>query len=565
MYLCQDKLLYLLSALFFWNSTIFAAMKRAGLYTYTLLCLSVLILGCSSNSREWQKVGQAYSLLKENPDSSLVVLSSCNRQSFSEREQAFYGLTYYMAQDKSGVDVNSDSLLRYSYNYYSLHPDDSLSAKCTYYMGKYYSLVDSVKKAKDCYLSAIHQSEREGDLYTQYLSTEKLSRLLRVSNPEEAVTLAHKAYNLLCQYDSANYYNKVYLLINIGNGYNQLHKADSSRYYMLKALDNAVSSHDDELIGDSYHSVATSYLRNGQADSALFYVKKAWGTVQKKDFSLYSMLSSCYLAVDSLDSAKKVLLETIGNVEGSREKFILYNKLAKVGFEQNGDKETQAYMDSAIVHLQQLYLSSEKENVEYMKDNDVLSEKEELLSERQTLYIFAIVAGIIIVVMLIVLYDRQKRIAKEQLLYEQERAKLEILKHETAEERNLLLLKSREQQIGLFKKMVLSKIDFARKIEALREVETNTKLSEKDWYEIEIYLAEFAPGFMERLRTQHPNLKEKDIRFCMLLKLELNNQELLRFYERGLQAIKQRLLNLKTVLGIEGKNISTREYIRDIL
>lgn len=113
--------------------------------------------------------------------------------------------------------------------------------------------------------------------------------------------------------------------------------------------------------------------------------------------------------------------------------------------------------------------------------------------------------------------------------------------------------------------MVLSKIDFARKIEALREVETNTKLSEKDWYEIEIYLAEFAPGFMERLRTQHPNLKEKDIRFCMLLKLELNNQELLRFYERGLQAIKQRLLNLKTVLGIEGKNISTREYIRDIL
>lgn len=51
-----------------------------------------------------------------------------------------------MAQDKSGIDVDNDSLLRNAYNWYNGKPADSLYAKCEYYMGKYYALNDSSEK-----------------------------------------------------------------------------------------------------------------------------------------------------------------------------------------------------------------------------------------------------------------------------------------------------------------------------------------------------------------------------------------------------------------------------------
>ena len=54
------------------------------------------------------------------------------------------------AQGKSGLDVDNDSLLRTAYTYYSAKPNDSLYAKCQYYMGKYYMLNDSSEKALPC-------------------------------------------------------------------------------------------------------------------------------------------------------------------------------------------------------------------------------------------------------------------------------------------------------------------------------------------------------------------------------------------------------------------------------
>lgn len=540
-------------------------MKHLYKHILPLFILCAFFFGCSTRPNELKRVQYAYSLLNSNPDSSLVVLSQCNRSTFSEQHLAYYNLVYYMAQDKSGLDVNSDSLLRLSYNYYTLHADDSLYAKCFYYMGKYYSLVDSAKLAKDCFLTAIDSSEKQGDLYTQYLSSEKLSRLLRISNPDEALLLTRNAYRLLCQYDSTKLSNKVYLLINIGNCHNQLHNPDSSKVYMKQALKEALSSKNDQLIGDAYHSVSSSFLRDNQVDSALSYAHKALETVPRKPSSLYSLLSECYMAANLLDSAKSVLVESLGHAATSKDKYVAFVKLAEIGLEQNGDSETKHYVDSSLVYLRQLYLTSEKENVEYMKDKVALNRKEELLMEKQWVFGIALTALLTIFILLTSLFYTQRRMSRKQILLEQERNKIEKLKHDVEQEKINLIIENRERQIELYKKLILSRIDFSNKINELKDKKTEETLSNTDWLEIEAYLNELVPGFLPTLRERHPDLKEKDIRFCMLLKLGFKNNDLLRFYERGLQAIKQRLLNLKPTLGIEGKSISTREYICNIL
>lgn len=536
-------------------------MKCLLRFFYLNALLSVFFLVCCTRTVDFEKVHLAYRLLNTNPDSSLVLLSHCDRMSYYGPDKAYYNLIYYMAQDKCGLDVASDSLLRFSYNYYSLHKDDTLYAKCSYYMGKYYSLVDSLKKSKDCYMAAINTSEKTGDLYTQYLSTDKLSRLLRISNPEEALVLAKEAYNLLCQYDSTNSYNKVYLLINIGNCYNLLQRPDSSLLYMKKALAEAIFSHNDELMGDSYHSLSTAFLSGNQVDSALVYAQRALKAVRNKNFSLYSLLVSCYLAVDSISEAKEVLTKVIETDANDKQKYSIYKKLTKIGFLQNGDKETQSYADSSLVYLQKLYLTSEKENAEYMMDNSVLSERDELLTDRQRYYFFTILSLIVIVALLILLSFIYVKSYRRRISDEKEKNKMAHLLHESEKEKTKLLIQSRERQIRLYKDYIMSKFDFAKELDDLKKGKKARSLTTDDWLDIEAVLNELAPGFMESLKTKHPDLREKDIQFCMLLKLGLNNNELLRFYDRGLQAIKQRLLNLKPVLGIEGKSFSTREYI----
>ena len=73
-----------------------------------------------------------------------------------EVEAAHYALVYTLSQDKSGIDVSNDSLLRLAYNHYRTLPTDSLYSRCMYYMGKYYLLTDSAHAAAHC----LHEAER---------------------------------------------------------------------------------------------------------------------------------------------------------------------------------------------------------------------------------------------------------------------------------------------------------------------------------------------------------------------------------------------------------------------
>ena len=85
-------------------------------------------------------------LAEKKPDSALALLKKVDQTKLSEKAVALYSIAYTMAQDKSGIDVDNDSLLRNAYNWYNGKPADSLYAKCEYYMGKYYALNDSSEK-----------------------------------------------------------------------------------------------------------------------------------------------------------------------------------------------------------------------------------------------------------------------------------------------------------------------------------------------------------------------------------------------------------------------------------
>ena len=88
-------------------------MKKATLYVLITITMLAILGSCHQSHKK--ELDLAYVLAESNPDSALSFLNHINQNKLSEEDMAKYALIYYMAQDKSGLDVDNDSLIRIAY------------------------------------------------------------------------------------------------------------------------------------------------------------------------------------------------------------------------------------------------------------------------------------------------------------------------------------------------------------------------------------------------------------------------------------------------------------------
>lgn len=525
-----------------------------------------------------------------------------------------YALYYTMAQDKSGLDVDRDSLIRYAYDFYKLRPSDSLYAKCHYYMGKYYLLNDSNKLAEDCFRSSISKSATQGDLYTQYLATEKLGKSLQSSNPSAALDLARQARLLYLKCGRYNLYNDVFLLINIGNSFQTAQVQDSVLPYMKKAMALAERSDNPELKAHSYQSLSVAYSTS-DADSAIHYARKAWQNPSCRSVSMLMQLASCYQAVDSLEQASSLLRDATLSVN-ENTRYAAFRRLAQIAWRTGGNTSLyKEYTDSAFVSLTRMYLQSQAERSEYYIDNsraelEILSGKLEQ-QRQENLLLLLIISALVLLFLAVVYYVLHARsarklldlqaaneITEERLKIEQEandilekQSRLDRAAKEVFEEKLEIERKSRElieeklkveqeanardrkrelehqrqseKQLSLMRSYILEKADFYNIYTELKSKKKISEISDDDWFQIESYLNESSSDFVILLRERFPHLKENDVRYCMLLRLGFKNTELERFFGIQLQSVKHNLQILRTKLKITDSGLTARQYIQN--
>lgn len=80
------------------------------------LIIVVLVFMSSCQHKPNTTIAQALLLAGEHPDSALALLNNMQFSKLGKSEQAKYAVVYTMAQDKSGLDVDEDSLIRIGYN-----------------------------------------------------------------------------------------------------------------------------------------------------------------------------------------------------------------------------------------------------------------------------------------------------------------------------------------------------------------------------------------------------------------------------------------------------------------
>ena len=319
-----------------------------------LLMLVALVVGSCSDGRQAEIIRQAEQIMQERPDSALHLLQSIPRKSLRGETLARYALIYSMAQDKSGLDVTSDSLLRIAYEYYYRHPDDSLYARSQYYMGLYFSLVDSTKQAEDCFRTAIRYARERKEYYTLYLALDRLSSKIRTSDASLALEYSKQALDIFENKCPANVRNRIYLLKDIGKVYILCNQPDSALHYMDMAIENSREYNDSSMIGEIMQDKSLVYTKVKDYQNALSLAKEAWMISPIKSLNLAFCLAKCYANTDSAIQARN-LYAAINNIGNYEHKYLAYRDLSVLLAKEYDDSLLQAYSDSAYNCMESIY------------------------------------------------------------------------------------------------------------------------------------------------------------------------------------------------------------------
>lgn len=536
-------------------------MRRSISFTILFfMMLSVLVSCYQSHKRE---LDLAYTLAESKPDSALVFLNRINQGKLSDKDMAKYALTYYMAQDKSGLDVNNDSLIRIAYDWYGEHQDDSLYASSLYYMGKCFLLNDSMEQAKACLEKSYSISDSLHNLNLKCLALDKLIEVEEQLAPYKALKYAKDLVKMYESMPNVSIYNKVAAHLRLGENFCSADSLSQALKEEKKAYSLAMSVGDKGLLSYVSQDLASTFEYIGEKDSCLFYAQQAYNLNDTDRFSCQLMLASAYISVDSIRQAFAILKQIMPKtVEDCYSVFYTRSQAASKAQDY---RMAKTFSDSACCYLQEMYRTASKAKISYYTS---LLKKE---SERARIqgkaemqrWVFGLTVLLCLIIILFVLYAYWSyrklslaRIAHEQEIFTQKQQMMEKLHQEE--------LSHRDVQLSVMRTYLLKKIEVVEKLNSRVPNESkHIVLSDNDWTELEVFLDSVEDLFVSRLKQKHPNLSKADLRLMMLLRLKLSQKTLASIYCVSEKAIKQKLFLYKDKVGVKNEHFSLRNYIEN--
>ncbi len=545
-------------------------MKKSFLYFCLLLVISFVFSSCHSDRS--RILVSAYSMVDSLPDSTLALLRKVDCDNLSAKDMAEYSLLFTMAQDKSGLDVDNDSLIRIAYDWFQQHQDDSLYAKCLYYMGKYYMLNDSTEQAISLLTQSSQKSNKIGDLKTESMALEKLSKVYQVVEPEKSLVFSKKALETYARYPYATLKNRIYLNLNYSEALLACEITRKSVDVALSILPKALVLKDSVVLADVYQDLANSYLYLGYKDSCLFYAKKTYDLQPIKNMSCRLMLADAYQEADSVRQCL-ALLESLKPTL-STEKYVCFQICSQASIKMQDYEKSKMYMDSAYSCIENMYAEAVKGKADYyssvLKKEKQKSELKGRAEMQSYLLLLVIILSLLVIIFLLYVYKNSRSKAKKEIIFEKRQAEMKVRhEHELAMiEKNLSEqyhqkeLSRKEVQLSIMRSYLMKLVTA---VEKLNSIKTGTGkhvvLVEKDWKEIAAFLDSTENMFVTRLKTRFPNLSEGDLHLMMLLRLKMPQKVLASLYCITEKAVKQKLFLYKEKVGINGQNISLREYM----
>ena len=247
------------------NEVLFMHFKISIFITF----IYFLFVGCTIVPEQMKT---AERILDTHPDSALYILQHLNPEIYkSSSNRAFYGLLLYHALERYDRNIQPDSVIDFSINYYQNHNDNIHLAGCYFYKGHMLKHKQRNDDAAVLYLKALDclKNKNENVLFARiYLDMGEIYSLQ--SNNIEAL----KKYNL-----SLRYFNRAkrkidasFIMLSIGSTFSVIKKHEVAQKYFKYAISN---TKDSFLLGAAYQNIGIDYYRNNQIDSAKYYFYKS--------------------------------------------------------------------------------------------------------------------------------------------------------------------------------------------------------------------------------------------------------------------------------------------------
>lgn len=520
-------------------------MKPKYLVWPILLAMS-LMLACRSPRHE-AALKANIALAEEQPDSALAQLKRMDRTSFSHREQAIYALAYTIAQDKSGLDVASDSLLRQAFNYYSQQPHTSLYGRCMYYMGKYYRLCDSLERAAYCLNIAEREFNECKDTANLCLTLFQKSMVVQPQDVEQGLEIATQLEKTYKAYSKANPLNIIYSTLKKTECLAYNYKPTQALKECEPVLKQALELRDSDAISDVYQDMSRFAGLCGDVHMANHYAVLSYEYERTPSISTLINLADSYRGIGDYNQCLLIADTMRANTHASNHsrsymKCRSYMRLGRI-------PEAEAAMDSAIGFVEKMYYESlegkEKYYAEMMKASaDKLRAEQRAYHYRLMFLFWGLLVCCALGFLFVYLNNKKRQIKMKQLLEEERKQKDRL-------------------QIEQMQQLLIQRYDI---VEALKEKGNASPrrivIRKSDWEDIENLLNCTQNQFVKKIREQYQHLTEEDFRLLMLVRLDIPSKTLAAIYGINDQSVRQKLYMFKEKLTIPDETLSLRAFIR---
>ncbi len=174
----------------------------------SIVSLSCILSGCSFHSVR-RSLEDIESYIMDRPDSALVVLEDMDRELLvSKRDRAHHALLHAMALDKNFIDVSDDSLASTAVDYFSKYGPEKYEARSLYYLGLAYYYQEEYSKAILEFTKAEKVAEKSDSLYWGMTKAFQAHAYSGTHNHIEALHCLIDAYHIYNAV-SIDYYIKV--------------------------------------------------------------------------------------------------------------------------------------------------------------------------------------------------------------------------------------------------------------------------------------------------------------------------------------------------------------------
>ena len=548
-------------------------------------CLTVLLCLVATACQEHTAIDfdRVEALMDPHPDSALALLDTLHAepQHYTAKDRARYYLLLTEAKDKCFLTHTTDTLIRFSAEYYEQHNDRHHYAKALYLQGRIYEDWRENEQSAACWVKALDYGKDSEDHYLLYRIAYRLATLYAYHGiADRAMDLYKKTLGYAVKTQDSGLIALEHAYIGRVYGMKQ-DWANASIWYEkgLAISREAQCKNDHQAVLQEYIGICCDNRLYAKVDSFIMVLDA--DPEYERDAPYYLCVGNYYR--HKKDTARAVpFLQQALTMEGNlytkkvacKSLSYLYDSFGQPQLALHYDDLYHSYVDS---------IRAKEVSKRFTAEVDYQSEQNQAFIQTAKR-----IAALLLVLFLLFLvaWQRRKR-AQDAFAAEQERQikSLLLLLHDLeAEKERIEQKQSRMQSENLAaqaQELELLKADIEQKKEEyqrklisiqselerllqpsqtllgqMRDPKQRRPLTEAQWKEFFVLVDYSQSNFYTNLTMEYPDLKKSDLELCCLIRMGIQkNEEIAALCGISIDAVKKRKQRLKERLQIKSLSL----------